>query len=882
MSKQLIGISIGTQGSVIGTLKEKIVDVILSETSNREVPTVVAYGDRERTFGDAALATAKSNFKRTVISPNRWLGLQRDWPFIEEEAKYANIKPTFDKFNKVGFEIMYKGKKEIYSAESLMGLFFQKLKKNWEREGIDTKEVVVSIPDYCTVHERKAMLEALEIADLTCTALINESSAIALAYGLLRLSQFDDSKQRLVGFVDMGQAKTTIFFGTFTKKMMKVVSVSSERFCGAREFDYLIAEHVCKDFEAKYGQNPMKNQKCKLRLLDVVAKVRKMLTVNKEATISVDSLMDGEDLVYHLTKDEFEKLIQPVMDKFKNLCSQALEKLKAETKLSLADLHSVEMVGDAVRTPIVQSIIKDVFGKEMSKTLIPDECISRGCALYAAMNSPFFTIMNFSFEHYNPYTIILEYPYLKNGEVLTRQHEIIKKGENIPGKKSIKFNEKQTPKAEVLSMKLLYSDKDIEWLPNKLLKAYNIEMPKNIGETFTFALQFLLDLNCLPSISRASIDETYYEEVPVKVTEVKKEEPKKEEPKKEEPKKEGEKKEEEKKEEPKKEEEKKEEPKKEEPKKEPEKPKTEKVKREKSTQCILNIVDSLYGTTKGILDQLIQLEANQETDDKVFHAASHRKNEIEQFIYNTREKLEQSFKDYVTPQEKEAITKLMDPLLEWLYSEDENRYNKNTLDTKSKDMMELGNIIYTRFNNWNALEENIHLFEKAIEKITAEVKVENDKLNNKQQTYLTPTDFEEINKLITEALAKVEETKQKYSQGVKTQDPLVKHQDVFALQTELKNKITKIYNDAEFKVKEEERKKKEAEEKKKKEEAEKKKKEEEEKKKKEEEEKKKKEAENKDKKEGEVKENKEDVKMKDATPETEKKTDKDPNAMDVD
>ena len=87
MSRQLIGISIGSQGSVIGTLKGKIVDVILSDSSNREVPTVVAYGGRERTFGDAALSTAKSNFKRTVISPNRWLGLQRDWPFIEEEAK---------------------------------------------------------------------------------------------------------------------------------------------------------------------------------------------------------------------------------------------------------------------------------------------------------------------------------------------------------------------------------------------------------------------------------------------------------------------------------------------------------------------------------------------------------------------------------------------------------------------------------------------------------------------------------------------------------------------------------------------------------------------------------------------------------------------------
>ena len=853
MSKQLIGISIGSQGSVIGTLKGKIVDVILSDSSNREVPTVVAYGDRERTFGDAALSTAKSNFKRTVISPNRWLGLQRDWPFIEEEAKYANIKPTFDSHNKVGFEIMYKGEKKIYTSESLMGLYFEKLKKNWHREGIDTKEVVVSIPDYCTVHERKAMLEALQIADLNCTALINESSAISLAYGLLRLREFDEKKPRVVGFVDMGQAKTTVFFGTFTQKLMKVVSVSSERFCGAREFDYIIAEHVAKDFEAKYEQNPMKNQKCKLRLLDAVAKIRKMLTVNKEGTISVDSLMDGEDLVYHLTKDEFEKLIQPVMDKFTNLCKVALEKLKTEAKYSLQDLHSIEMVGDAVRTPIVQKVIKDVFGKDISKTLIPDECISRGCALYAAMNSPFFTIMNFSFEHYNPYSIILEYPFLKNGEVQTRTHKIIAKGENIPGKKSIKFTEQQTPRQDIIPLKLYYDKEELPWMPNTLLKGFNVEMPKNIGEKFTFALQFILDLNCLPALSKASIDEVYYEEVPVKVAEA----PKKEEPKKEE----------------KKEEEKSEEKKEPEKPKEAEKPKTEKVKKEKSTNCTLNTVDTLYGTTQGILDQFLQLEVTQETDDKVFHIASHKKNELEQFIYNTREKFNHNFKDYVTPEEKDALTKLMDALLEWLYSDDEQLYNKSTLDLKSKDMMELGKVLYTRFDNWTKLEESIQLFEKGIEKINIAVKAESDKLANKQQTYLTPSDFEAIDKLVKDAVAKVQDAKTKYGQGIKTQEPLIKHEDVSNGLSDLKSKVTKIYQDAEFKVKEAERKKKEEEEKKKREEEEKKKKEAEEKKKKEEEEKKKKEAEDK-------KDNKDDVKMKDVT-EEKKEEKKDPNAMDV-
>ena len=884
MRKQLIGICIGSQGSVIGTLKDKVVDVILSETSNREVPTVVSFGDRERNFGDASVSTGKKNFKRTILYPNRWLGIQKDWPFIAEETKYSNIKPTIDKTNKVGFDIVYKGQKDFYSAESLMGLYFTKLKKNWLRDGIDTKEVVVSVPDYYTSHERKAMLEALEIADLQCTALVNESSAISLAYGLLRLRDFDDTKPRTVAFVDMGHAKTTIFFGTFTKKKMKVVTSVSERFCGAREFDYIIAEHVSKQFEAKYGENPMTAPKCKLRLMDAVAKIRKMLTVNKDGTISVDSLMDGEDLDYHLTKDEFESLIQPVITKFEALCKRALKKAKEEGKIDINDLHSVEMVGDAVRTPIIQKVIKDVFGKDISKTLIPDECISRGCALYAAMISPFYTIMNFEFEHYNPYGIVMEYPYLtKDKKVENRTHMILKAGENFPAKKSITFTNTQTPQQEVIPLKFKYDGKELEWMNDLYLRNYNVTMPLKYEEKWKFTLTFELDINGLPMLSHAVVSEEYYEEVPVKETPKKEEAPvKKEENKTEEPKKEEQqppKQEEQQQQQPPKQEEQQQQPPKQEeqqPPKKEEPPKTQKVKRERNNKCPINISESHFGTPQAILNQYLQREVSQETDDKTFIIASNKKNELEQYIYNTREKFNNALKPHVLPAEKDQLSKHMDTLLDWLYSGDEDIFNKAVLESKGKDMLTLGNTIYSRMMNWNQLEENITLLEKAIDKVIQATKVEREKLPDKK-TYLTEDDFKLINEHIQASRNKVNEFKQKYGEGVKTAEPLIAPNVVSNEQEELKKKVTKVYQDAEFKVKEEERKRKEEEERKKKEEEEKKKKEEEEKKKKEEEEKKKKEG-----------EKKEDVEMKDETQQgkTEEKKEeaqekKDPDAMDV-
>ncbi len=333
--KQMIGVNVGSQNTVVGVLKNSNVDIILSETSSRCVPTISAFADRERTFGDSALSTIKSNFNRSVMYPNRWLGMQPDSPFLQEEAKYATIAPQFDSNNRVGFEINFKNEQEFYPPESLMGLFFDKLKQNWNKAGYDTKEVVVSVPDYFNAHERKAMLEALSLADLTCTSLVNESSAVAIEYGLKRRSQFDEKTPKIVGFVDMGQSKTTISFASFTKNAQKIISVYSERFCGAREFDYLLMEHFCNIFKSKYGSDPMKSPKCRLRLMDAIAKTRKTLTVNKEASISVESLMDDEDLFYNLTKDEFEKIILPVTEKFRKVLQNALANAMTEASKNI-------------------------------------------------------------------------------------------------------------------------------------------------------------------------------------------------------------------------------------------------------------------------------------------------------------------------------------------------------------------------------------------------------------------------------------------------------------------------------------------------------------------------------------------------------------------
>ena len=210
-----------------------------------------------------------------------------------------------------------------------MGLFFNKIKKIWQKKGIQTNNIVVSIPDYYTAQERIAMLESVKISGLNCLGLLNESSAICLVYGIQRLKEFDSNKKRNVIFIDFGHSHTSIILCSFTNKLFKIECVLSDRFCGARNFDYFISQKVSYEFLRK-NKKPIDSPKEKYILLESVNKIRKNLSGNKEASFHIDNLIDENDCDYHLKRDDFEKIIEPVLQNFENLCQKFLEKSKLD------------------------------------------------------------------------------------------------------------------------------------------------------------------------------------------------------------------------------------------------------------------------------------------------------------------------------------------------------------------------------------------------------------------------------------------------------------------------------------------------------------------------------------------------------------------------
>ena len=155
---------------------------------------------------------------------------------------------------------------------------------------------------------------------------MNESTAVALSYGFFRKADLNKDKPRIVSFVDFGHSKLSITFASFIPGKMKILSTHSNKNLGARKIDFLLFDLISKEFLKKYGCDPRESVRARLRCLDAIEKMRKLLTANKEADVTCESLMEDEDLKQHYTRDQLEELMGPFVADFKKCLEEALQK----------------------------------------------------------------------------------------------------------------------------------------------------------------------------------------------------------------------------------------------------------------------------------------------------------------------------------------------------------------------------------------------------------------------------------------------------------------------------------------------------------------------------------------------------------------------------
>ncbi|KAK4541841.1 Heat shock protein hsp88 [Oleoguttula mirabilis] len=437
----VVGLDFGTQNAVIAVARNKGVDVITNEVSNRATPSLVGFGPKSRYIGEPAKTQEISNMKNTVGSLTRLAGRSIHDPDVEIEQNFVSA-PLVDVNGQVGAEVSYMGKKERFTATQLAAMFLTREKQTASAElRLPVNEMVVSVPAWYTDAQRRAILDAADIAGIKVLRLINETTAAALGYGITKLDlPGPEEKPRRTMFIDIGHSNYTASICEFRKGELKVISTASDRHFGGRNFDKALVDHFRAEFKEKFKIDIFENGKAKVRVASAVEKMKKILSANAGAPINIESLMNDVDVRGFLKREELEDLVRPLLDR----ATVPLEQALAEARLKPEDIDFVELVGGCTRVPALKAAIQSYFGgKTLNFTLNADEAIARGCAFSCAILSPVFRVRDFSVQDIVNYPI--EFAWEKSPDIPDEDTSltVFNKGNAMPSTKILTFYRKQ-------------------------------------------------------------------------------------------------------------------------------------------------------------------------------------------------------------------------------------------------------------------------------------------------------------------------------------------------------------------------------------------------------------------------------------------------------
>ena len=239
-------------------------------------------------------------------------------------------------------------------------------------------DVVITVPAYFNYSQRQATKKSGVIAGLNVLRIINSTSAAALAYGVDKKV----SQEKNVLIFDLGGGALDVSVLTIENDIFKVKVTAGNTHLGGEDFDNRMVDWFVKEFKMKHGKDLTTNKRSLMRLRIACESAKRTLSSNQRASIEIDSLMDGIDFYTSIARAEFEDLCM-------NLFTSTLQPVReavSNAGLAKGEIHEVVLVGDSTRIPKIQSLLKEYFeGKELNKSLNPDEAVAYGAAIYAAM-----------------------------------------------------------------------------------------------------------------------------------------------------------------------------------------------------------------------------------------------------------------------------------------------------------------------------------------------------------------------------------------------------------------------------------------------------------------------------------------------------------------
>ncbi len=346
----------------------------------------MGFTDTERLIGDAAKNQVAMNPSNTVFDAKRLIGRKFDDPTVQSDVKMWPFTVKPGPADKPMIHVQYKGEEKEFSAEEISSMILVKMKETAEAYlGKDVKNAVVTVPAYFNDSQRQATKDAGAIAGLNVLRIINEPTAAAIAYGLDKKASAGKSEKNVLIF-DLGGGTFDVSLLTIEEGIFEVKSTAGDTHLGGEDFDHRLVQHFCAEFKRKHKKDILESNNARAirRLRTACERAKRTLSSTAQTSVEIDSLFEGIDFYTSITRARFEELN---MDLFRK-CMDPVEKCLKDAKIDKGQVDEIVLVGGSTRIPKIQQLLTDFFnGKELNKSINPDEAVAYGAAVQAAILS---------------------------------------------------------------------------------------------------------------------------------------------------------------------------------------------------------------------------------------------------------------------------------------------------------------------------------------------------------------------------------------------------------------------------------------------------------------------------------------------------------------
>ena len=376
-----IGIDLGTTYSCVGVWQNDRVEIIANDQGNRTTPSYVAFTDTERLIGDAAKNQVAMNPINTIFDAKRLIGRRFSDPSVQGDMKHWPFKVLRGPGDKPMIEVQFKGEKKQFAAEEISSMVLTKMREIAEAFlSASISDAVVTVPAYFNDSQRQATKDAGVIAGLNVLRIINEPTAAAIAYGLDKKSS--SSREKNVLIFDLGGGTFDVSILSIEEGIFEVKATAGDTHLGGEDFDNRMVTHMVAEFKRKYKKDISGNPRALRRLRTACERAKRTLSSTAQTTIEIDSLYEGTDFYTTMTRARFEELN---MDLFRK-CMEPVEQCLRDARMDKGHVHDIVLVGGSTRIPKVQQLLQDFFnGRELCKSINPDEAVAYGAAVQAAI-----------------------------------------------------------------------------------------------------------------------------------------------------------------------------------------------------------------------------------------------------------------------------------------------------------------------------------------------------------------------------------------------------------------------------------------------------------------------------------------------------------------